>query len=71
MKIFKVLRNRLGLHLLPHINKLLKVIAGLVNMQRPIIAAQPSEAEELDGLSDVEYEEAEDNFCSNLSDSEE
>lgn len=64
MKIFKVLRNRLGLHLLPHIDKLFKVIAGLVNMQRPLIAALPSEVDEVEELTDVEYDVDDgDDFC--------
>lgn len=57
MKIFKVLKNRMGLHLLPHLNKLIGVIAGLVNMQRPLIAVPRSETDEIDALSDVEYDE--------------
>lgn len=40
IKIYQVLSNRIPLSLIPHIDKVTKVCAALVNLQSPIIKAQ-------------------------------
>lgn len=36
MKIFRFLRNRLDLHLVPYIDKIFGIIAGVVNLSKPL-----------------------------------
>lgn len=56
MKIFKILSHRLNYRMLPHLTKILKVIAFLVNQQPPIIAAMPSADVKEAGLDSIKPE---------------